>query len=273
MNGILADFRENQHLALEKKNPAAFGWSLGAVVVVMAFSLLVVAVNTWRMSQYDEDTLDKLLMHLHHCNNTLLLHLPRQGEALYQMAQRKCETIRQRFRSRSGTPVKTPVPDPDEASKQHGEKGVVEADETLTVVVGEDGEGVELSIKPSSVLSTSEEPDQKLAMNVGGNDISSDAVEEEIPTEESIAVKTDDMPADATYDFESISVHARDESDDENGDNPHARCQCEADDAADEEFKSAVRNPLSKSDVDLNDLLLASVEEVEQERALKLKEE
>ena len=277
MNGILADFRENQHLALEKKNPAAFGWSLGAVVVVMAFCLVVVAVNTWRMSQYDEDALDKLLMHLHHCNNTLLLHLPRQGEALYLMAQRKCETIRQRFRSRSGTPVKTALADSDEASKKDGEKEVVEPVETLTVVVrgDEEGESVELSVEPTTVLSTLEELDQKLAMSVRDNDISSDAVEEEDLRPESTAVQTNDMPAGETHDFESLSEHVHDESDNENGDDPDARCQCEAEDVADEEWKSVVRNILqvSKSDVDLNELLLASADEAEQKRILKLKEE
>ena len=108
MNGILADFHDGQPLGLEKKNPAAFGWSLGAVVTIMTFCAVVVAVDSWRVSQYDEETLDKLLMHLHHCNNSLIMHIPTHGETLYRMAQEKCETIRQRFRSRSGTPVKTP---------------------------------------------------------------------------------------------------------------------------------------------------------------------
>ena len=112
MNGILADFEDNQSFGLEKRNPAAFGWSLGAVFVVMAFCSLIVGIDAWRISLYDEETLDKLMMHLHHCNNTLLLHLPKP-ETIYQMAQRKCEDIRQRFRSRSGTPVKASVaPEP-----------------------------------------------------------------------------------------------------------------------------------------------------------------
>ena len=102
MNGILADLMDNQLLGLEKHNPSAFGWSLGAVIVVMSLCLLIVGINAWRVSLYDEETLDKLM---HHCNNTLLLHLP---EMLYQMALGKCKDIRQRFRSRFGTPVQPP---------------------------------------------------------------------------------------------------------------------------------------------------------------------
>ena len=108
--------------------------SLGAVIVVMAFCLLIVGIDAWRVSLYDEETLDKLMMHLHHCNNTLLMHLP-EAETIYQMAQRKCEDLRERFRSRSGTPVKAPeiveaVKTPDREKL----KLMKEEDEVLVVV-------------------------------------------------------------------------------------------------------------------------------------------
>ena len=132
MNGILADFVDNQSLGLEKRNPAAFGWSLGAVVVVMAFCSLIVGIDAWRVSLYDEETLDKLMMHLHHCNNTLLMHLP-EPETIYRMAQRKCENIRQRFRSRSGTPVKAPEVVEVKEAPDLGKLLAKEEDEVLVV--------------------------------------------------------------------------------------------------------------------------------------------
>jgi len=104
-------------------------------------------LDTWRVSGYDEETLDKLLMHLHHCNNSLLMHIPTHGETLYRMAQEKCETIRQRFRSRSNTPVKTPVSvdsttvDDVDAAKSARERKIEEEEavnENLTVVLSDE---------------------------------------------------------------------------------------------------------------------------------------
>jgi len=135
MNGILADFQEMRPHGLELSNPKAFGWSLGAIVVVTLFCGVVVAVNTWRVSQYDEADLDKLLMHLHHCNNNLLMHMAVPGEKLYQMAQKQCEIIRQRFRSGTSPPTGSPEHSEEILKEESTQPDTVEADETVSVEV------------------------------------------------------------------------------------------------------------------------------------------